>query len=783
VSPLFNKLVRDARRHRAQFIAVGLTVFLGVTLFAASYDSFQNLTNSYDATSREFKFANLTVAGGDVEAFADEARATEGVESVQVRTVLDVPLQVGETKLSGRIVGLPATGQPTVNKVKILAGTYLDQGAMSVLVEQHMAEHFGLTPGDSISILGSDGWVEVSVGGVAASPEYIWPARSRQEVITTPDNFGVVFGGESFVQELGRGPNEVAVYFAEGQPDTRIESQLEETAYVGGAVSVQTREEQPSNAALEEDLAGFEEMALFFPILFLAASALAAYVTINRLVTSQRPYIGVLAANGFTRGQILRHYLGYGLLPGLVGSIPGAVAGVLLARVITNLYTDLLAVPITIIDFYPTTLAIAVAFGVASSLAAALAPALMASRVAPAAAMRGETPARVGRPSLLERAVPLLARLPVRWRMALRGVTRNRKRTVYTVIGVVLSLMLVLVSWGMIDTIQYLLDQQYVTIQREDATVQFLQPVSRDRVGSLTEVDGVSRAEPTLQVPISLNGRDGHYDTILNVLAIDTEMHAFMDPDGGRMSLPAEGVLVGKATRDLIGVEQGSRVEMTIPSLGATIEETITGFLDEPLGTMAYMSWDRAASLAGGSLPASSALIRYEDGANPDEIRQAMMARPEVAAFEDTNAVYDTMQDLMVLFYAFVGVMLVFGGAMAFALIFSSMSVNIAERSREMATLLAVGADKRSLTKMITTENMLIVAPAIPIGLVAGYFLSKAALATFSSDLFTFDLYMRPSTFVYAGLAIVAVALLSQIPGLRAIRRIDIPKVVKERAA
>jgi ABC-type antimicrobial peptide transport system permease subunit len=71
----------------------------------------------------------------------------------------------------------------------------------------------------------------------------------------------------------------------------------------------------------------------------------------------------------------------------------------------------------------------------------------------------------------------------------------------------------------------------------------------------------------------------------------------------------------------------------------------------------------------------------------------------------------------------------------------------------------------------------------IPIGLVAGYYLSKVALGTFSSDLFSFDLYVKPMTFVWASLAIIVVALIRQVPGLRALRRISIPKVIKERAA
>ena len=56
-------------------------------------------------------------------------------------------------------------------------------------------------------------------------------------------------------------------------------------------------------------------------------------------------------------------------------------------------------------------------------------------------------------------------------------------------------------------------------------------------------------------------------------------------------------------------------------------------------------------------------------------------------------------------------------------------------------------------------------------------------MASFSSDLFAFDLFIEPTTFLWSAAAILVVALVSQWPGLRAIRRISIPKVVKERVA
>jgi putative ABC transport system permease protein len=782
VSPLRHKLLRDIRTQRAQFIAVTITIFLGVTMFAASYDSYQNLTASYESTFTDFRFANLTMSGGDVVGFAEAAGGEDGVESVELRTVADIPLRVGGLKLLGRVVGMPANTQPAVNQVSVASGSYLSaEEPAAVLVEEHMADHFELTPGSTFEILGTNGWESFTVGGIASSPEYIWPARDRQDLITAPDNFGVAFVGELSARELlgVDGPTEATVYYADGADNPKLDERLLAQAAERGATASFTRDEQPSNAALSEDLKGFEELAVFFPAMFLAAAAMATYVMISRMVHAQQPHIGVMLANGFTRRQVLRHYLGYGIVPGLAGAIPGAVAGVLLARVITGFYTEMLSVPTTLIQFYPATLLGGVLFGLVTSLIAAAAPARRAARLAPAEAMRGSAPSGGGRASIPERIAPPLRRLPIPWRMALRGIERNPRRSLFTVLGVVLSLMLVLVSWGMLDTIVRLMDRQFVEIQQEDATVYFTGPVGTSDVEGLQQVPGIASAESVLHSPVVLSAA-GRYETTLITLESGTAMRQFFSEDGSRRSLPDDGLLVGKSLRELVGISEGDLVQLVLG--GTTVEARVADFIDEPLGTLAYASRAYAENVLGSALPATAALISYDAGVEGQDVRATLVDLENVAAFEDAKALYDTMQRFMIFFYVFVGVMLVFGGAMAFALIFSAMSVNIAERTREVATLLAVGTERRQISRMITAENMTVALVGIPLGLGIGYLAAKEAMASFSSDLFTFDLYIRPSTLVISALAILVVALLSQWPGLRAIGRLDIAKIVKDRS-
>ena len=66
-------------------------------------------------------------------------------------------------------------------------------------------------------------------------------------------------------------------------------------------------------------------------------------------------------------------------------------------------------------------------------------------------------------------------------------------------------------------------------------------------------------------------------------------------------------------------------------------------------------------------------------------------------------------------------------------------------------------------------------------GLVLGVVGGAAMLQTYSTDQFALELVVRPQTLVASSAAILLVAAISQVPGLRAVRRLDIATVVRER--
>lgn len=787
MSVLNTKLRRDLRRRPAQLVSVVVLVMLGVALFGASYDAYKNLDAGYQQTFRDYRFADLTLSGGDAAAIAGEAAARPGVAAAAARTVADVPLRMpGGDTLVGRVVGLPAGSQPEVNRVKVLTGAYLDPAAPDgVLAERHIADHAHLKPGDGVSVWDGRAWRTVRVRGTASSPEYLWPAASRQDVLPAPGSFGVLFVPEPLARSIAgaAAPNQVAVYYTAAGRDraAELDAALTAAARGHGAGAAITRAEQPSNATLAEDIKGFSELAVMFPLLFLAAAGVAVYVVLTRRVARDRVVIGTLRASGFRRRTLVGHYLATGVAVGAAGSVLGVGAGLLLAGTVTRLYGDAIGLPETLVSVRATTVLAGLAFGIVAGALAALAPAVSAARVPPAEAMRGTVP-RTGGAGLLarlERALPFARRLPAGAWLVLRGPARQFRRTLYTMAGVVLALVLILVSWGMLDSSQATVSRQFDRIQRQDAELTLGRPLDGGGLAAIAGTRGVRAAEPAAHVPVTITAGDAGYSTTVVGLPETTTMHRFLTPDGGERALPGRGALIGAALRGKLGVDTGDRIGLRLPG-GRTVTTTVAGFVDEPLGTYAYASLDQVAAWDPGARP-DTVLVTFDPGADRAAVEHALAARPGVVAYTDAQALKKTMDQYMNLFYMFVAVMLAFGGLLAFTVLFATLSVNLAERGTELATLRAAGVGRRRLARLVTAENLLVVAAGAVPGLVLGRLATGAFLGAFNSDLMSFHAEIKPATFAWSALAVLAVAWLAQRPGLRGLARMNLAALVRER--
>jgi putative ABC transport system permease protein len=782
------KTLRDLRASLAQSIALIVIVMLGVASFAATVAAYRDLDTSYNRTYDNLLFADVTFAvGGAPQTVADELREVEGVEAVFGRLVIDTGLELpernGETldPIRARLIGLSAPERPEVNNVLVLEGRYFDSADDSaILPDTHFAEYFDLGPGDTVSPILNGTRVDFPVVGVVASPEYLMASPSRQEIIPSARSFGVFFLPLNVLQEklgLDGVINDIAIRLDDGADEAAVVKRVQEKLAPFGLTATTLRADQPSNAGVKADVEQFREVAYLLPSVILLVAAISVYVMLGRQVRAHTPQIGLMKALGYSNGAVMRHYLSYALIIGLIGSALGALLGLPLGAWITKLYAAELGIPIVETRFYPNLILEGAALSLLATIVAGIAPALVAARQVPAQAMRFDPAiAQVkGRASLLERIV----RLPLMLRLPLRSVFRVRRRSLTTALGIVFAYILILMVWGLLDSIEFFFTENYEIIERWDVSVSFasLQPTATRE--TILDWDGVKAAEPILQVPATMKTGSDYEDILLTAFDPDQEMHALQLPDGttARQALTDGRLVIATGLAKLMDVSEGDRVTLET-SLGT--EEFILGpTTDEMMNAVAYLSMDEAQERLHAPGVPYNGLYLTVDEARARQIKLDLYHLPDATAVQRKADLVTDMRGFMGLFYLLIGIMMAVAVVMAFALLFNAMTVNVLERRREFATMRSIGSGIGRIAALLFAEDLILWLVTLLPGLLLGHWMALQIGTAFSADLFTFNIVVAPSTYVFTAAGILLTMLLATLPAIRQVNRLNLAEATK----
>jgi len=783
-----------------QFAAVTFVVLLGVAFFVGSLVSYENLKASYFSSYERLHFADFSVSfDAAPREYVRKLARLPGVRALEARIVKDVELEQKEPeaqKIVVRFISLPTPYQPRVNDVLVKEGRYLGRSRRSLhgreaLMEKGFAEHHGYRLGGVLTPVIDGEKVKFTVVGLVASPEYILVVRDKHTLMPTPSTFGVIFISHEQAEELFDFAGLVNEVCVRADPARRevLMAQFKERLRPYGAEEVVPQEEQPSNKLLRMDLEGFRELAAVFPLLFLTAAALSIATLLNRLVHLQRPQIGFLRASGFTSRAVLAHYLWFAALVGGLGGAAGVGFGQWLSHLITREYVSILNIPFVVLQPRWLVNFIGFGLGLATCLGAGAAPAWWAAQLSPALAMREEAPP-LGRRPFWERWIPALARVSYTWKIPLRNLLRQPRRTLSTVLGVAIGVSLIIVSAAFLDSIEEALNLCFGRIQLYDLRVIFL-PAQTERIlHYIAQWKGVHRVEPLLEVPVELKRGTATYTTLLMGLRPDAQLLRVLGPKGEPLSVRSEGLYLSPLLRRKLGVDTGDtlllRYSHSTKEVKAEWVVPVGPVIRQPVGAMVFWPLKRVRRAFTTALEwppqAVTGVLVAVEPAYLEEVRDDLYDLPGAAGLELTAQTKREVDEMLAFTYTFVGVMLLFGGGLAFAIVFNALSVNLLERTRELAALRTLGLDRHRMGIMTTIENLLMGFLGLLVGLPLGYTLAVLFLNLYESETISLRVILTLRTYLGSALVILVVVLLSQIPGLRAINRLDLAKATKEGA-
>lgn len=780
---MWKKLFRDLRTSLAQVIALIVIVAIGVANLIALSGAYLDLGTSYNHTYDQLKFADVTFrVQGMPEDEVAKVQELSGVEAVTGRLVIDSGYELPDgIPVRSRVIGIPRAGQPAVNQLYIAEGNYFTGTADNiVIVESHFAAEYDLHPGDIATPILMGKKMSLTIEGIASSPEYLVVSPSRQDLLPSAKTFSVLFVPLDALQQWAGMPemvNDIAVVLTKDADEDKVIAEISEVLAPYGVQATTLREDQPSNAALKLDLDSFREMAGSIPLLILFVAALSLYVMLGRLVRAQRSQIGLMKALGYSNRQIMAYYIYYALVVSVIGTVVGALLGVFLSQQITSIYAEELGIPLVQTRIYPDLIAEGALVSILLAVLAAVGPARASTRLTPAQAMRVD-PAEAlahGRRTIIERMVTmsLTVRLP------LRNVFRVRRRTLSTWISIVFAFVLLLFGFGMIDSMDYLLEQNFHTVEKWDMMMVFSAPQTEGVLNDVDAKDGVAKVEPALIVPATLKVNGEQEDVMLTALRPEQEMHQWKWVDGVDPNevFNNRGIAITPSMGEKLSIGIGDKVILKTP--GGDIEVTVGGFVDELYGATVYMGFDEVMDILSLPQPVFNALYLKTETEPSLEMKKDLFHVPGVASVQRKVDAESEWRSFTGLFYAFMGVVFLFASGMAYAVLFNAMMVNVLERERELATLRTIGTPMRRINLMIYMEDLIIYLMAVIPGLVGGWYTTQAFAQMFSSELFALNAYIYPRSYLYAALSILVVMYLATRPALRRIARLDLAQATK----
>ena len=780
------KLLRDLWALKTQVISIALVIACGIGGFIASFSTHDSLVwsrNHYYDTAR-FPHVFATAKRAPL-ALAEAIRGIPGVSEVEMRVVRDAQLSIEGVvpPMIARLIGVDFAHPPAMSRLTLKSGRWPEPGAKGeVVVNQRFLEARRLKLGQRADVLLNGKLEHLTIVGTALSPEYIYATRGGG----MPDDewFGVFWTDNKALAaafNMEGAFNSVLLRLARNTSNAATAESLDRMLEPYGGFGAIGREDQISHKIVSQEINQQRVFGLVLPSVFLFVAAFILNVVLHRQVNAQRGEIAALKALGYEDRAIAWHYLKFASVIVLLGTAIGIGLGWRLGRAMTGLYADFFHFP----EFHFRLLPWVVLAGAGATFAAAFGGAFAAIRgivkLRAAEALRPPAPAEF-RPLLVERLGYARVFTPAQ-RMILRNLERRPVRALLTVAGIAGSVAILLSGTFWVDAIEYFIDVQFNMVQRANVSVGFAEPAGDAARRELERLPGVWRAEATRTIPVRLVAGHRHYRTALTGLTDDAGLQRILDRDLRESKPVPGGVLLTTRLAERLDVAPGDTlVAEMLEGKRIKAEVRVAGTVRELAGMNAYMRLEELNRLAREGPLVSGAGLLVERGEEP-RLLQRLKEVPAAAVVIVTRTLLDTFRATSaknILF--FTAILTAFAATIAVGVVYNNARIQLAERAWELASLRVLGFTRGEVSVLLLGELALEIAAAIPLGFVAGYWLSWLIIALMQhGELIEFPLVILPDTYLYAGAVVVAAGLASALIVRNRIDNLDLVAVLKTR--
>lgn len=507
---------------------------------------------------------------------------------------------------------------------------------------------------------------------------------------------------------------------------------------------------------LKNDSGVVKGIANVFPVFFFLVAALICMTTMNRMVEEQRTQIGVLKALGFSEGKIMGKYLFYSGSAAISGTLIGYVLGIhFFPLVIITAYGIVYKMGgIYYVSDLPLAL-VSLTVAVLCSVGTTWLSCHKELKEVAADLMRPKAP-KAGKRVFLEHVPFIWKRLKFLQKVSVRNIVRYKKRFFMMVIGISGCTALLMMGFGVRDSVVAVADQQYEEIQLYDIGVT-LKAGKMPGEADLKSLDSALEKENAA----GMYAMEKTIDLVTDKGTKSIHMVAVENPDevGDFISLhtkkqepiayPKEGeAVLSKKVAETYAVKKGDTILLR-DSDNNEMHLKVTGICENHIYNYVYIAPESYEKQIG-DVVFKNVYVRLPDASDIHEVSAVLMKADGVTAVTVNSDMLSRISQMMSCMNYIVIIIIICAGALAFIVLYNLNNINITERVREIATIKVLGFYPKETASYVFRENMVLTAIGCGLGLILGKWFHRFVMGEIQIDMVSFNVQINAVSYLFS---------------------------------
>lgn len=681
-----------------------------------------------------FLFFMMNIAGNSIWEFGDKFFETQNVEDANFTTYLpisDAELdeleKMYEVDLEPQYYGNIETDGVTarvfkktkeINLYDITVGED-NKANDEVIISEGYAVYNKVFVGDTIKI----GEKTYKVTGFFQRPDYLYMLQSEGDSYKNVTTFFLAYVTDEEFETLGYDNCIYQVCYNNSDNQKEFRKAINDKYYMRSYISAAEN--------MRIDMVKMQaEMFIVISYILLAVMPLIVVIlvsiVISRKVKSEQKMIGTLTALGYKKGQLMFHYAGFAMIPGLLGGLFSVIFAAIFAQPFGEMGLQDYEPMRIVCHLEPVAAVIAIVVPTIMYIIAALRAVNKLLKKDTVLLLNGNSDQ--GKANY--RHILAKRKISFRIKYALRSLIGNPSRTFVVLLGIFLGNYIALLGYCFLDTMDYTKQ----TLVDEMGCYEY-QYVLNELI-----IENIYGGETVIMS--TLENEEGEQLTIIGAATSNPCLN-LKDVQGKDINIE-EGYYITNVISTLKGIETGDKMTLTNPFTMEEYEIIVAGIIDNDMQSAVFTGKAKAAGILGIDENVSNVIMS-------DKALDILDSKViQTIKKTDAKEQFQNMSNQMNFMMYFV---IVLGAVICVASIYVAINMLVTENRANISMLKVLGYKDKQINQIVLRVNHIL----LPIGILSSIPLVFVTTNWFMAWLAEFigvlpTAYIAPQSFVYTTL-------------------------------